>query len=37
MRLINVESPDGSKNQKDMRIRDAAQRITMYRTGENID
>lgn len=28
---------DGSKNQKDMRIRDPAQRITMYRTGENID
>ena len=28
---------DGSKNQKDFRIRDPLQRVTMYRTGDSID
>ena len=28
---------DGSKNQKDYRIRDPAQRVAMYRTGDGIN
>lgn len=28
---------DGSKNQKDMRIRDPSQRLTMYRVGDAIN
>ncbi len=28
---------DGSKNSKDYRIRDPSQRVTLYRTGDNIN